>query len=281
MTVRRLLLTLWGVLLIGCAPRSPWMSFAEYAELTHPTPYVVRWELSDATLVYFGARHTFDPGDRQAADIAEQWAKLRPTIAFNEGGDPPVQDSASAAITGYGEAGLLRYLAARDGVPIRSLEPTYAAQVAALQRSFTGEQIAVYYVIRQLEQHHRKVIDRSPESEASRVLAYLSTIPGLEQAPRDVDALVAACARLLPVPHHCLHPDANLLDPARFDTGAYTNELARQLSRQRDEHMVDLLTAALRPGARVFAAVGASHVVMQERALDERVRSRLRRRRPR
>jgi hypothetical protein len=278
MMVRRLLLlALWGIFLVACAPRSPWMTFAEYGELEHPTPYVLRWELSDAMLLYFGARHTFDPDDRQAADIAEQWAKLRPTIAFNEGGDPPVLETVASTIARHGEAGLVRYLGALDGVPVHSLEPTYAAQVAALRRSFTSEQIAVYYAIRGLEQYHRQSPGGSPRSEAKRLLAQLATIPGLEQAPRDAAALVAACTRQFAVPHDCLRPSAALLDPARFDTGAFTNALARQLSRYRDEHMVELLNAALRPGARVFAVVGASHVVMQERALDELLTPRLRR----
>lgn len=121
------------------------------------------------------------------------------------------------------------------------------------------------------------MFDGAPENEAARLLAQLATIPGLEATPRDPAALVYACARQLAAPHDCLRPNPVLLDPARFDTGTYTNELARQLSRLRDQHMVDLLHAALLPGARVFAVVGASHVVMQEQALDELLTSRLRR----
>lgn len=263
---------LWAMLvavLAACAPRSPWMSFAEYAERSHPTPYVLRWQLGDATLLYFGSAHVYDPDDAQVADIAGLWSQLRPTIAFNEGGDPPALPDVAAAVAQHGEAGLLRHLAARDGVPIRSLEPPYAAQVAALRRDFSVEQITVFYVARQLEQHHRRVTTESPEALVARSLAGLAAVPGLEDAPRTPAALADACARLLPPPGDCSHPEAAWFDPARFDTGAYTNELTRQLSQQRDEWMVELLRAAVQPGARVFAVVGSSHVYMQQRALEQ------------
>ncbi len=245
------------------------MSFAEYAERSHPTPYVLRWQFSDATLLYFGSAHTYDPDDKQVADIARLWSQLRPTIAFNEGGDPPAQPDLAAAVAQHGEAGLLRHLAARDGVPIRSLEPPYSAQVAALRRDFSGEQIAVFYIARQLEQHYHRAAGESPEAHVARALVGLAAVPGLEDSPRTFAALAEACARLLPPPGDCLRPDAAWLDPARFDTGAYTNTLARRLSQQRDEWMVELLRTALKPGERVFAVVGASHVFMQQRALEQ------------
>ena len=144
-----------AALVAACAAtRSPWMSFAEYAESEHPTPYVLRWKLRDSTLLYFGSAHTFDPEDQQVVDIARLWSEMRPTLAFNEGGDPPALVDPSEAIENHGEAGLVRHLAARDGVPVRSLEPPYDAQVAALRRNFSVEQIAVFYVARQIVQLH-------------------------------------------------------------------------------------------------------------------------------
>lgn len=261
--------------LIACTTRSPWMSFAEYADSAHPIPYVLRWKLGDATLIYFGSAHTYHPEDKQVVDIARLWSQLRPTLAFNEGGDPPALSDPAEAVARHGEAGLLRHLAARDDVPIRSIEQSFAAEVAGLRTRFSSEQIAVFYVARQLEQHHRRVTEDSAAVTLQRTLARLTALPGLTDAPRTPDALLGACVRLLPPPGDCLHPDPAWLDPADFDTGAFTNALARALSQQRDEHMVDVLREALsQPGARVFAVVGASHVFMQERALDQALASR-------
>jgi len=48
---------------------------------------------------------------------------------------------------------------------------------------------------------------------------------------------------------------------------AYTNQISRLSGEFRDLHMVKLLIDEVRQGKRVFAVVGGSHVVMQERAL--------------
>ena len=57
-----------------------------------------------------------------------------PTIAFNEGGDPPVFQSREEAVRNAGEPGWLRFLAARDKIPIFSLEPEHSEEVNFLRK---------------------------------------------------------------------------------------------------------------------------------------------------
>lgn len=193
------------------------------------------------------------------------WSTLRPTIAFNEGGDPPALPTVAEAVGRHGESGLVRTLAARDGVEVHSLEPSYEAQVTTLRANYTAEQIKLFYALRQMEQSYRQRSDRSPAATLDHVLRGLSAIPGLAGAPQNYEQYIHACQRLLPATPDCMRPPASWLDPA--DTGVYTNTMSAALARERDEHMVALLHSALRPGARVFAVVGSSHVFMQEQAL--------------
>lgn len=241
------------------------MSFAEYARHEHPTPYILRWELADSTLLYFGSDHVYEPTHPQVAHIERLWSALRPTIAFNEGGDPPALLTVAEAVGHHGESGLVRTLAARDGVEVHSLEPLYEAQVITLRATYTAEQIKLFYALRQMEQSYRQRSDRSPAATLDHVLHRLGAIPGLAGAPQNYEQYIRACQRLLPATPDCMRPPAAWLDPA--DTGVYTNALSAALAQQRDEHMVALLHGALRPGARVFAVVGSSHVFMQEQAL--------------
>ena len=55
--------------------------------------------------------------------------------------------------------------------------------------------------------------------------------------------------------------------PGYTQPPSYLNEVSRVSNRFRDEYMVNLLVNELKQGKRVFAVVGGSHVVMQERAL--------------
>jgi len=262
-------LAIWIVMATACAcaTRSPWMSFAEYAKHEHPTPYILRWQLADASLLYFGSDHVYDPTHPQVAHIERLWSSLRPTIAFNEGGDPPALPTVAEAVARHGESGLVRTLAARDGVEVHSLEPSHEAQVLTLRATYTAEQIKLFYALRQMEQSYRRTSDRSPAATLDHVLHGLGTIPGLAGAPQSFEEYTRACQRLLPATPDCMRPPAAWLDPADTHTGAYTNALSAALAQQRDEHMVTLLRGALRPGARVFAVVGSSHVFMQEEAL--------------
>jgi pheromone shutdown protein TraB len=53
----------------------------------------------------------------------------------------------------------------------------------------------------------------------------------------------------------------------------FLNDISRASSDYRDGFMVQLLVQHLSEGQRVFAVVGGSHVVMQERLLRARVRA--------
>lgn len=251
----------------GGSQVEPLMSFAEYVNLEHEVPYVLHLEHDDGELVYFGIRHTRDPDDRQLADLEARWAELQPSVAFNEGGDPPTANSRDVALTRFGEAGLIRYLAARDDIPVLSLDPARESEVELLLRSWGPEQIKLFYVLREIPQIRGTAEARSPEAHADMALEWLGQLPGLAGPPTNADELTRSARRLLPALHDWREIPQEWFDPALPKDLAFTNTISRQLARFRDEHMVELLVEQVRGGQRVFAVVGASHVVMQERAL--------------
>src|SRR5262245_16834836 len=115
------------------------MTYEEYSKSPHSSPYIVALQIGKGALFYFGATHTNDPKHPQIAQIEKLWRDFKPTIAFNEGGAPPVVKSVDEAVSRYGEPGLARFLAARDNVPVHSLEPDRADEVAFLLKSLTAE----------------------------------------------------------------------------------------------------------------------------------------------
>src|SRR5204863_10187995 len=103
-------------------------------------------------LVYFGAAHSGDPADPQMVEIERRWAAFGPTLALKEGGDPPVERTREEAIGKHSEAGLVRWLAARDGVPVQSLDPTRQQEATHLLKTYTREELKVFFVLRQVMQ---------------------------------------------------------------------------------------------------------------------------------
>jgi hypothetical protein len=247
------------------------MSYDEYAKGRHSSPYVIEIQVGEGALLYFGAQHINDPKHSQVTEIEKQWRQFHPTLAFNEGGDPPVAQSVEEAVSRHGEAGLTRFLAARDKVPVRSLEPGRADEVAMLLKTYTPEQVKVFYALRQVPQFYRSKHDEPIETYMDHELKRLTGIPGLEGQPRNFAELEKSCLWLSPRLREWREAPQSWFSP--MDSQAYTNQVSRLTAEFRDQHMVKLLVDEVKQEKKVFAVVGFSHVVMQESVLRAALRS--------
>jgi hypothetical protein len=214
----------------------------------------------------FGAKHSDDPTDPQFAVIEDLWKQFQPDVAFNEGGNPPVEQTEKAAIRGYGEAGLVRYLAARDKINVRSIDPTRAEEVAALRRWFSLEQLKLFFVLRHMAEYGRIMQPAdSRDLELRRTINVLNSVHGLDGPPRSASELEESVSRYLP--NKATYKDLN---PSWFDptgTGTVFNRIARKSNEFRNRYMLALISRTVCEEKRVFAVIGGSHVVMQEPAI--------------
>jgi len=264
--------SLLALLSLAACRRGKILSFAEYARIEHDTPYVLRFARGDGALLFFGTAHTYDPADPQVAQIVARWAEFRPTQAFNEGGDPPTEATVAAAVSQFGESGLVRLLARRDAVPVASIEPSLREQVRVLRASgFADEPIKLFFVLRQVPQHRERTGAAMDAARLAEVLRYFTEATGIA-GPATVDEVASACARWLPALRHWSEAPQAWFDPVFTRPPAYTNVLSARASEVRDAWVVDLLAQRVGRGERVFAVMGASHVVVQEPALRARLR---------
>ena len=241
------------------------MTFDEYAKVRHGYPYIVELQIGKGALLYFGAQHTFDPKHAQIAQIEKLWKEFRPTVAYYESSGTSLSKTVEEAVSKSGEPGLVRFLAARDKISAFSLEPSKTDEVAMMLKTYTPEQIKVFFVLRQVPQFRERKTDETIESFMTTFLGNVARIPGLESAPNTVAELDKSSLWLSPQLKDWRTADRSWSDPVASQ--AYTNQIARLSSEFRDLHMVKLLIDKVKQGERVFAVVGGSHVVMQERAL--------------
>jgi hypothetical protein len=239
-------------------------------------PYILKLSSGKGRLLYFGAKHTFDPKDPQIAQMEKVWLKLKPDVAFFEGADPentPAAVKTREEIIRGGEPSFVLFLAARDHVPVKTLEPSRGDEITLLLRMYSPEEVKVFYVLRQVPEFKRGQHDETIEAYIRHVLGWLSLRLELKGLPRTIDELQASSSRLFPQLADWRDVPDTWFDPAVSPPPTYLNGISRQLSEFRDRHMVTLLTEQLAKGKRVFATVGASHVVMQERALRAAIRA--------
>jgi len=256
---------------LGCATtaRGRLMTWTEYRQVRHVAPYVLDIARGSGRLVYVGSRHTNDATALDIALIESLWSQARPELAFNEGGDPPTESTKAEAVRLYGESGFVRFLAARDGVPVASLEPTKQELAKRLVPEFGAELVKLGFLLLQVK-HHRNNPTEPFETAVARTFSTLNRTPGLEGQPRDLAELERRFAARFPEA-----PVLRQLPEAWTDPVQAINEMNafyRRASEERDRHMIDLLADRVRQGQRVFAVVGASHVVMQEAAVRAALR---------
>jgi hypothetical protein len=241
------------------------MTWEEFARQRPRTPCVLRRHAGAGELLYYGARHTFRSDDPQIAEIERLWAVFQPTIAFSEGGIRPATANVPEAVRRYGEPGLVRLLADRHQVQIRSIEPPRDEEIVAMLSEWPPDRVKLYYFLRAMMGYRREVHDQPANEYAMRELEILNRTPRIDGRPRIIEQIEAALATLNPPFADWRVVPENLFDPTRSE--AFTNEFSRKLSLFRDEHMLKNLVTSVLRGERVFAVVGSTHVIMQERAL--------------
>ena len=263
-----------GVLgIAGCAAQTRrFMTFAEYSRVNHAVHSCFGWTAPRGHSL-LGAEHIAGkPSHPQVQEIIRLWQSFRPTLALNEGGDPPVAVSLEEGVAKYGEPGLVRVLAARDGIQCRSFEPEQADEISFLLQHYTAEEIKLFYVLRDVAENLRSVPADVMNRQVEGSLSYMRrSVPGLGGPPTSIEEIEQAFRRLsLPGIAGWRLITVDDMDPAATNPNRFQS-LNADLARFRDAHILEVLEAEVRRGERVFAVVGASHVVMQERVLRARL----------
>lgn len=241
------------------------MSWEEFAGFAVREPYVLSLQSGTGRLLYYGTGHTTEPRNPQLSELEKRWEKFRPTLVFGEGGVWPLERSRNEAVIRHGEQGLSRWLAARNGVLIRSLEPPRSDEVEAMLRQFPAERLKLYYLLRSVYQHRRMKTSEPVEVTVNVTFRALSKTAGLEGPPRSVAELEESFARHFEGLRDWREAPEPWFNP--LESVTYTNDLTRALGDFRDRHMIGLLVREVKRGERVLAVVGSGHVVRQERAL--------------
>ena len=242
------------------------MTFKEYNRLHHALPYVLQVTEGKGRLVYFGIKHTRDPGNAQLQRVRKLWLALKPTLVLNEDISTQPRATLQESVEMDGERGALSYWARQDHVPMRSIDLDRADEAKVLDKQFPAAQVQLFYLIRGLQQELPRRLKEDPHLKADSVavsdlkdLARLGVKGSLASAA-DIDRAWSG----LHMQGDWQNPKITWIEPN--DNGPL-NRVSEASSELRDRHMVSVLLAALYKGERVFAVVGASHVVMQEPAL--------------
>ncbi|MEM8679646.1 MAG: hypothetical protein AAGF97_09875 [Planctomycetota bacterium] len=228
-------------------------------------PYVLSLTGDEGQLEYVGAKHTSDATEPQLTEIEDRWQTFQPTVALCEGRSRLSRFATRNKTGRLSESDLIRILANQHNVPLYTLEPTYEDEVAGLLQEFESQLVATYMTLRvytaeikQFESPSRTQQDRL----ALHLLRKRTNVRGLAGSMTSIADLDQYWQRAF--------PDAEdwreLTDIDRLSLLRQVGDLAREV---RGEHMMRTIVELVQRGERVFAVVGASHVIRQEVILTE------------
>lgn len=245
------------------------LTWEEYLKTQEKKPYVLELTTSKGSLVYYGSLHRVDPRFPQFADIEKRWKIFKPTIVLCEGCIWPLEDSRKRAISRYGEGGLIRFLAAKDRIPIQCIDPRRDREAIYLSRFFPSDQIKLYYILRQAIINQNMKKDIKDINYVCNILRELSSLKGFKGNPSTFNEFEFTVRKAFPD----LEKWQSILCSYFYsdDPGNFLPKIHLKVNEFRDHHMIRILLNELKKGKRVFAVVGRSHVVKQEPVLRSEI----------
>lgn len=246
------------------------MSYKDYGKIRHERPYILNFKTEKGELLYFGIGHAYRADDPQIARLEKEFLEFRPTLILNESGTPPAAESAKEAIEKYGEPGLLSFLASKHNIPIRSLDPPRMEEIKFIlgTKRWTLEQVFLFYTLRRVPENNKKTNPQSPDIMIEEAMKMAAKTPGFETLPKTLEEFEQSVKKHFPSVADWRKIDSKIFDP-NPDLGHFTNDIADASVQFRGRFMVKKLVEETKKGERVFAVVGASHVVKQEKALKK------------
>lgn len=254
----------------------PLMTYGEYSEIRHKTPYIYKINNGKQFLYYFGERHSFDPKHPQWLEQKKFWAdyiketKNQKMVAFVEAGRPSAGETEEDSIVDAGGTGLVTFLATKQNIEIYCPEPNRTFEMHELEKQFSREEIEYYYFARIVHQWGR-IPEPRPKFE-EYVVRFLERDKNESQWD-DFDFSFEN----MKIIHERLFGkkfdfnDSNffgdLVTPVELNT--VINKVSRASGDVREVHIVNEIHKYWKKGCSLFIEYGASHAVRQEPVLRE------------
>jgi len=232
------------------------------------SPYILRANYNKGKILYYGSFHNVDVSHPQFEDIERKWNRFKPDIAFSESMKWPLIKNKNEAIKKYGEQGLLRYLAYRDKVKIKCIDPPRRKETQYLLKHYPISKVKTYYTLRQI------IIDKEifnkKEINVNYINSFLKNISRRSyysnSYPRNIRELKHIARENFPDLKNLSEMDSSYL----MDITRKYNWMAKmniKVNKYRDIYMSKKILKTMKKGKKIFAVVGKSHVIDQEKSL--------------
>ncbi len=260
------------------------LSIEEYealpSEIRGQVPYIYSLNNNGQSLYYFGAKHAMDPKHPQFEYLHEQWLNFlnnheKEKIVIVHEGDVSEKNLSNLddAIKKHGESGAIVFWANQENVQSMRPEPTIEDDASVLLKKFSKEEIFYFYIIRGVVSWQRKVEQGDFNEYILKSVLRYKNIFNWESFDFSFETNILTVHKKLFGKEFDLN-DKEFLRKIPVPVGniSIINEVARTSSQNRNFFILDNIEKLWNEGKNIFIVYGASHSIMQERAIREMVK---------
>ncbi|TRZ52530.1 hypothetical protein D4R99_02585 [bacterium] len=242
-------------------------------------PYIYSLDKDGQSLFYFGAKHVMDPKHPEIEFLHEQWLnflKDKPkekTVVIYEGNvNEKGLTTLEEAVKNYGESGAIVFWANQANVQSVRPEPKIEDEANELLKKFSKEEIFYFYMIRGVATWQRKVDPEDFNDFILRNAKRYKEALGWEDFNFAFDPTVLEVHRKIFGKEFDLS-DTDFIRNISIPIGnlSVITDIARMSSLGRNFAILDSIGKFWEEGKNIFVVYGASHAIMQERAIRNMV----------
>ena len=250
------------------------MTVEEYNKTRHKTPYVFSLNSGKQFLFYFGCEHTRDSQNEQFSRIESFWSDFlnktnkQNCLVFIESVPlPKITEGQEEIIKEYGERGFMVWLAEKEKIPLHHPEIPIGEEAEMLAKSFPEKLVIYFYFIRSVQSW----IKGNALDDFEAVLERAANACRQRISWEDVSCSVEDMKKI----HGEIFGESLSLKnrknidraPVPIYHDSVINEIARKSSYIRNVRVLEEIEKFWGEGKNLFILYGASHAVMQERAV--------------
>lgn len=245
------------------------LTYDEYLKKDIPLPYKFELIKGNKHLVYYGVKHSNNPNDSMFIDIENTLEKLKPDIAFNEGGNNwPIINNRDSTILLTGDPGFFRFICRKNNIKVTSIEPNDSLEYKYLLSKYKKNDVVLMYFCRQIEQlqHQESFQDNEFNKYMNDFLIGLKHkgMPLLNDEI-SVDYYIKYFEEFFKTKFNWKNFDPSNYQPIYSKT--LLNEIMKESTYFRDRYIINKIEESLETNDKVMVVMGGSHLIIEEPVL--------------
>lgn len=250
------------------------MTAREYNETRHKTPYVFSSNKDNQFLFYFGCKHTRDPRDEQFEEIKNFWSefltktkKHNCVVLIESNPLPTIIGEQDGVIKEFGERGFMVWLAEKEKVPFYHPELQIGEEAEILAKHFPKKLIVYFYFIRSVRSWLEGERPENFENVLRRAANACQQRINWQDVSCSVEDIKEIHKEIFGEELSIKNKETINRAPVPIYYDSVINDIARESSRIRNIKILEEIEKFWEEGKNIFILYGASHAVVQERAV--------------